>query len=47
MDLSPFYAIDPCGYPGLSVTHLKDLDVTDSIDLVGDKLVRHLERVLV
>ncbi len=25
MDLSPFLAIDPCGYPGLRVTQLKDL----------------------
>jgi lipoyl(octanoyl) transferase len=47
MDLTPFYAIDPCGYPGLSVTQLKDLNVTDSIDVVGDKLARHLEKVLV
>jgi lipoyl(octanoyl) transferase len=46
MDLSPFYAIDPCGYPGLSVTQLKDLGVSDSMDVVGDKLARHLERVL-
>jgi lipoyl(octanoyl) transferase len=25
MDLSPFGAIDPCGYPGLAVTQAKDL----------------------
>ena len=25
MDLSPFSAIDPCGYPGLQVTQMKDL----------------------
>ena len=25
MDLSPFRAIDPCGYPGLAVTQVKDL----------------------
>ncbi|MEA3192648.1 MAG: lipoyl(octanoyl) transferase [Betaproteobacteria bacterium] len=25
MDLSPFNAIDPCGYPGLKVTQMKDL----------------------
>lgn len=25
MDLSPFAAIDPCGYPGLQVTQTKDL----------------------
>jgi lipoyl(octanoyl) transferase len=25
MDLSPFAAIDPCGYPGLAVTQMKDV----------------------
>jgi len=25
MDLTPFSAIDPCGYPGLKVTQMKDL----------------------
>lgn len=25
MDLTPFYTINPCGYPGLEVTQLKDL----------------------
>ena len=25
MDLSPFRAIDPCGYPGLRVTQVRDL----------------------
>jgi lipoyl(octanoyl) transferase len=25
MDLSPFDAIDPCGYPGLKVTQMRDL----------------------
>ena len=27
MDLSPFDDIDPCGYRGLAVTHLRDFDV--------------------
>ncbi|HWA37715.1 MAG TPA: lipoyl(octanoyl) transferase LipB [Burkholderiales bacterium] len=27
MDLSPFHAIDPCGYPGLRVTQLADLGI--------------------
>ena len=30
MDLSPFNAIDPCGYPGLAVTQTKDLGLTYS-----------------
>ena len=29
MDLTPFHAIDPCGYPGLAVTQLRDLGVTE------------------
>jgi lipoyl(octanoyl) transferase len=27
MDLSPFDAIDPCGYPGLQVTQMRDLGI--------------------
>ena len=46
MDLSPFFAIDPCGYPGLAVTQLKDLGVDDDADLVADTLAFHLLRVL-
>ena len=46
MDLSPFFAIDPCGYPGLSVTQLKDLGIDDSPDLVADTLAFHLLREL-
>jgi lipoyl(octanoyl) transferase len=30
MDLSPFSAIDPCGYPGLAVTQTKDLGLAYS-----------------
>jgi len=36
MDLSPFAAIDPCGYPGLKVTQMKDLGL--STDRVGERL---------
>lgn len=46
MDLSPFTAIDPCGYPGLAVTQLRDLGVTDRMDVVADRLERHLLGVL-
>ena len=42
MDLSPFLAIDPCGYPGLAVTTLKKLGVCESVEAVGDKLARRL-----
>lgn len=46
MDLSPFHAIDPCGYPGLAVTQLRDLGVGESADRVADKLESHLVRLL-
>lgn len=46
MDLSPFHAIDPCGYSGLAVTQARDLGVVDSRELLGEKLVDHLSRRL-
>ena len=36
MDLSPFAAIDPCGYPGLQVTQMKDLGLPTQ--QVGERL---------
>ena len=42
MDLSPFHAIDPCGYPGLAVTQARDLGMTDGLEFLGEKLTRHL-----
>lgn len=46
MDLAPFHAIDPCGYPGLEVTQMRDLGITDKPELVGAKLTQHLLRAL-
>jgi lipoyl(octanoyl) transferase len=46
MDLSPFRAINPCGYPGLEVTKMRDLPITDSTKRVGAALVHHLIRNL-
>jgi lipoyl(octanoyl) transferase len=46
MDLSPFHAIDPCGYPGLAVTQLKDLGVADTLDTVAGKLLDKIMRTL-
>jgi lipoyl(octanoyl) transferase len=47
MDLSPFGAIDPCGYPGLQVTQMKDLGFSLSKDLLASKLkdclIRNIE----
>jgi lipoyl(octanoyl) transferase len=42
MDLSPFSAIDPCGYPGLAVTQLRDLGFSESIESAGERLARNL-----
>jgi lipoyl(octanoyl) transferase len=42
MDLTPFSAINPCGYAGMAVTQLRALGVTDTLDAVSERLVRHL-----
>ncbi len=42
MDLSPFHAIDPCGYPGLQVTQLRDLGIDEQIEVVAEKLLAKL-----
>ena len=42
MDLTPFSAIDPCGYPGLAVTQLRDLGFSESIESAGERLARNL-----
>jgi len=46
MDLAPFAAIDPCGYPGLPVTQLKDLGMKDGVVEAGKKLAGLLIRRL-
>ena len=47
MDLAPFSAIDPCGYPGLAVTQTRNLGLTDTPTAMGEKLaarvIHHLE----
>jgi lipoyl(octanoyl) transferase len=42
MDLSPFAAIDPCGYPGLRVTQMRELGFTDSAETAASRLSRLL-----
>jgi lipoyl(octanoyl) transferase len=42
MDLSPFRAIDPCGYPGLQVAQLRDLGIDERAETVADKLLAKL-----
>jgi len=46
MDLSPFYAIDPCGYPGLDVTMTRNLGIPGTVDELGETLARCLLKVL-
>ena len=38
MDLAPFQAIDPCGYPGLRVTQTRDLGIEGTAATLGRKL---------
>lgn len=38
MDLTPFAAIDPCGYPGLAVTQTRDLGIPGGVGILGTKL---------
>lgn len=46
MDLAPFAAINPCGYPGLSVTQTKDLGVAMTPAQMAEALTEHLFRHL-
>jgi lipoyl(octanoyl) transferase len=38
MDLAPFSAIDPCGYPGLRVTQMKDLGFSRNVEHAASRL---------
>ena len=42
MDLAPFSAIDPCGYPGLAVTQTRDLGIAGTPEQLGARLARIL-----
>jgi len=42
MDLTPFSGINPCGYPGMSVTQLSELGINASLDDVSKKLLEKL-----
>ncbi len=46
MDLSPFSAIDPCGYKGLQVAQTKDLGVQQTPVQLGQSLLKLLESQL-
>jgi lipoyl(octanoyl) transferase len=42
MDLSPFEAIDPCGYVGLKVTQTKDLGINANFEVIRELLLNIL-----
>ena len=46
MDLTPFDAIDPCGYRGLEVTQLKDLGADLTQTDAASKLLKYLTKEL-
>jgi lipoyl(octanoyl) transferase len=46
MDLSPFSAIDPCGYAGLQMTQTKDLGITQTPQQLGQALMQLLKEKL-
>jgi len=46
MDLSPFAAINPCGYAGLKVVQTKDLDIPLSANDAGEQLSQYLLKQL-
>ena len=46
MDLAPFSAIDPCGFPGLEVTQTRDQGFDFSLETAGKRLAGLLTRRL-
>lgn len=46
LDLAPFGAIDPCGYPGLRVTRTRDLGIADGCEALGERLAARLSEAL-
>ncbi|MEW5771551.1 MAG: lipoyl(octanoyl) transferase LipB [Pseudomonadota bacterium] len=46
MDLTPFQAINPCGYAGMAVTRLRDLGSTLSPEEAGTQLCERLGTLL-
>ncbi len=46
MDLAPFSAIDPCGYPGLALTQARAHGVLADAQGMGDELGRRIARLI-
>ncbi|MDG1073355.1 MAG: lipoyl(octanoyl) transferase LipB [Methylophilaceae bacterium] len=47
MDLTPFQAIDPCGYAGLEMTQTKDWNIQESSQSMGESLLEILKKQLI
>jgi lipoyl(octanoyl) transferase len=46
MDLTPFQAIDPCGYVGLKVTQTKELGINANLETISELLLNILTKNL-
>jgi lipoyl(octanoyl) transferase len=46
MDLAPFSAIDPCGYPGLAVTQTSALGIAAGTEQIGRALAERISRLI-
>ena len=46
MDLAPFGAIDPCGYPGLAVTQTSELGVAAGTEALGLSLAQRIAQLV-
>lgn len=46
MEMSPFAAINPCGYAGMRVTQCRDLGVHEPLSALGQTLAQSLENTI-
>lgn len=46
MDLAPFALINPCGYPGMAVTQMRDLGIAGDVALIGGRLAEKLAHAI-
>jgi lipoyl(octanoyl) transferase len=46
MDLAPFSAIDPCGYPGLEVTQTSALGIAAGTEVIGHALAERIVELI-
>jgi lipoyl(octanoyl) transferase len=46
MDLSPYAAINPCGYAGMAVTQTRDLGIEATSEEIGERLLEYLLRAV-